>query len=95
MLKLLVREELLGSSPGPAVALDWDGEVISAREVIRRRVRAERAEAAHLEAVCEAFETGQLLILVGDAQVEDLDAPLLMREGDEVTFLKLVPLVGG
>ncbi|GAT67754.1 hypothetical protein HS048_04825 [Planomonospora sp. ID91781] len=57
----------------------------------RRRVDAERQFA---EAV-EAFGRNGFLVLVDDRQVEELDAELDLRMGTEITFLKLVPLVGG
>ncbi|MFE5585664.1 hypothetical protein [Kitasatospora sp. NPDC056531] len=43
----------------------------------------------------EAFGRNGFLVLVGDRQVEDLDAELDLRTDTEVCFLKLVPLVGG
>lgn len=42
-----------------------------------------------------AFESNRLLILVGDRQVEDLDEELRLDADTNVTFLRLVPLVGG
>lgn len=47
------------------------------------------------ERACAAFARRGFLILVNDRQVTDLDAPLELRAGTEVTFFKLVPLVGG
>jgi hypothetical protein len=35
------------------------------------------------------------VLLVDDRQVESLDETVVLRAGGEVTFLKLVPLVGG
>lgn len=45
----------------------------------------------------EAFARGSILILVGDQQAESLDEPVTLRLGQplDVTFIKLVPLVGG
>ncbi|MEU1630312.1 hypothetical protein ABZ746_34465 [Streptomyces sp. NPDC020096] len=43
----------------------------------------------------EAFARNGFLVLVGDCQVEELDAELDLRTDTEVCFLKLVPLVGG
>lgn len=45
----------------------------------------------------EAFERNGLVVLVGDEQADDLEQPVTLRLGEplEVTFLKLVPLVGG
>lgn len=44
---------------------------------------------------CEAFEKNRVLILIGDRQATELDEPVTLSKGVEVTFLKLVPLVGG
>ena len=43
----------------------------------------------------EAFEASRLLILVGNRQAESLEEEIEVRPGAEVTFLRLVPLVGG
>lgn len=42
-----------------------------------------------------AFESRQLLILVGNTQVERLDEEIVLAPRTEVSFLKLTPLVGG
>ncbi|HOB75659.1 MAG TPA: hypothetical protein PKG54_14170 [Phycisphaerae bacterium] len=47
------------------------------------------------EVALKAFQENGFLILVGDRQVEDLDEEIEIQPGVEVTFLKLVPLVGG
>ncbi len=41
------------------------------------------------------FEANGFLILVDDRQVTDLDAEIELRHDTEVSFLRLVPLVGG
>ena len=43
----------------------------------------------------EAFERRGYIVLVNDRQVTDLDAVIELGTEAEVTFLKLVPLVGG
>ncbi|MEV4459405.1 hypothetical protein [Microbispora sp. NPDC049633] len=61
------------------------------------RVHAHRrvdAEEQFAKAV-EAFGRNGFLVLVDDRQVEDLDAEIALRIDTEITFLKLVPLVGG
>jgi hypothetical protein len=50
---------------------------------------------AQYEQAVEAFSRRGYVVLVDDAQVTDLDTPVRLRIGGEVTFLKLVPLVGG
>ncbi|NUR32316.1 MAG: hypothetical protein HOV83_41800 [Catenulispora sp.] len=56
-----------------------------------RRVDAEQQAAKALE----AFQRNGFVVLVDDRQVEDLDAVVELAVGTEITFLKLVPLVGG
>ena len=48
-----------------------------------------------VESAIEAFENNRIVILVGDRQAESLDEPIELKPGGEVTFLRLVPLVGG
>ena len=43
----------------------------------------------------EAFEAGNVLVLVNDRQAESLDEELTITPDTEVSFLKLVLLVGG
>jgi hypothetical protein len=47
------------------------------------------------EKAIEAFERNGFVVLVDDRQVERLDANIALRPDTLVTFLKLVPLVGG
>jgi hypothetical protein len=47
------------------------------------------------EATIEAFERNGFVVLVDDRQVDDLDAEIALQPETMVTFLKLVPLVGG
>lgn len=44
---------------------------------------------------CEAFRENRFILLVGDRQAESLDERITVEPAAEVTFLKLVPLVGG
>ena len=44
---------------------------------------------------CTAYEQNRILVLAGDQQTESLDETLLLKRGTEVTFLRLVLLVGG
>jgi hypothetical protein len=49
-----------------------------------------------VEVALEAFANNGVLVLVDDRQVRSLDEEVALREGTtEVTFLRLVPLVGG
>lgn len=47
------------------------------------------------EKACKAFAANKILILINDKQAESLDQPLTITPKSEVTFLKLMPLVGG
>ena len=47
------------------------------------------------EKAIEAFEGNGFLVLVDDRQVERLDDEIALHPETSVTFLKLVPLVGG
>ena len=47
------------------------------------------------ERACDAFECTEFLILVDDRQAERLDESLTLTPATRVSFLKLVPLVGG
>ncbi len=47
------------------------------------------------EKALEAFEGNGFIILVDERQVEDLDTEIRIVPGTTVSFLKLIPLVGG
>lgn len=47
------------------------------------------------DAALQAFQANGFFILVGDRQVESLDERIRIQLGTEVSFVKLVPLVGG
>lgn len=61
------------------------------RQPPARKVDAE----AQCEAAFRAFERNGFLVLVGDRQMTELDAPVLDGPDVEITFLKLIPLAGG
>jgi hypothetical protein len=43
----------------------------------------------------EGFERNRFFVLVGDRQAENLDENFVVKVDTEVSFVKLVPLVGG
>jgi len=47
------------------------------------------------EKAIEAFEENGFIVLVDDRQIENLDTEIALHPETSVTFLKLVPLVGG
>jgi hypothetical protein len=50
---------------------------------------------AQYEKAIDAFTRRGYLVLVNDEQIADLDALIELQADTEVTFFKLVPLVGG
>lgn len=50
---------------------------------------------AEIAAACDGVAAKQVIMLFDDREVTDLDAPLTVTEGSVVTFLRLMPLVGG
>src|SRR5262245_31834094 len=50
---------------------------------------------AQFEKACEAYEGNRVLVLAGARQTESLDEVITIERGVEVSFLRLVPLVGG
>ncbi len=48
-----------------------------------------------LELAISAFAQNGFILLVNDVQVEDLDVELELDDDSFVSFLKLIPLVGG
>ena len=50
---------------------------------------------AQFERACEAYEENRVLVLVGDRQTGSLEETIRIERGTEVTFLRLVMLVGG
>ena len=57
----------------------------------RRRIDPVR----QFELAKRAFYTNGFILLVDDRQVDELDDEIMIRPDTTVTFLKLVPLVGG
>ena len=48
-----------------------------------------------VEIALAAFESNGFLLLVDDHQVTSLDEQVRLQPGSQISFLKLVPLVGG
>ena len=47
------------------------------------------------ESACEAFSRNGFFVLVGDYQAETLEEEITVSPGTVISFVKLVPLVGG
>jgi len=101
MITLTVRDETTAGEQLATLELQLAAEVTTVREVIRARVHQEVRDRARADAgkqtdvALAAFERGHVLVVVDDRQVETLDEQVTLRPGSVVTFLKLVPLVGG
>ncbi|WP_327649252.1 hypothetical protein [Micromonospora zamorensis] len=102
MPMITIADEATG---GPSVA-EWTMEIfdetVRLDELIRRRVVLEVAESGagvdpeeRTRATLEAFGRNGFVVLVDDRQVTSLDDTVHLHAGSRVTFLKLVPLVGG
>lgn len=50
---------------------------------------------AQFDAACRAFESNAVLVLVDEKQAESLEEEIVLAATSTVTFLRLVPLVGG
>ncbi len=50
---------------------------------------------AQYKLALDAFAGHGYIVLIDARQIDDLDAPIAFHAGSEVTFFKLVPLVGG
>ena len=59
-----------------------------------RKVKKVDPEKQYQKAI-DAFGTLSLMVIVNDRQVESLDDEIIITPKTVVTFLKLVPLVGG
>ncbi len=50
---------------------------------------------AQFQRACSSFKSNGFLVLIDDRQVTELDASFDVRPDSRVSFVKLVPLVGG
>jgi hypothetical protein len=80
-----------GSFRGLVHPTDAERTLNGTRTLQFRRIDAEE----QCLRVLEAFSHNGFVVLVDDRQVNDLDAQVELRSGTEVTFLRLIPLVGG
>lgn len=95
IIRRRVNEEVQRRAMTPKSSQSWLQPTEFERVLNGYGVKAHRAadgEARYQQAL-DSFARGDFLILVGDEQVCDLD--VRVTSADEVTFLKLVPLVGG
>ena len=86
-----IFDKTVAGARTPAMRLDLLTSTITLREMLRRRA----CEEAQYERALQAFARNGFFVLVGDRQVEDLDEDLELEADTEVSFVKLVALVGG
>lgn len=55
----------------------------------------EADEQEALETALQGFADGLFRFFVGDREIEDLDGPLALSEGDTITIIRLTMLTGG
>ncbi|MBB5111967.1 hypothetical protein AB0K27_06680 [Micromonospora echinospora] len=99
---ITVTDEVVGAPSGPAWTMAVFEETVRLDELIRRRVFLEVAESGadadpeeRTRMTLDAFGRNGFVVLVDDRQVTELDEKVRLHAGARVTFLKLVPLVGG
>ncbi|MFC5824403.1 hypothetical protein [Nonomuraea insulae] len=98
LVRLRVREEVARHNADPAARftglvrpVEAEAELNGYRAGPRRRVEWERqADVAE-----RAFQHNGFLLLVGDRQIDDLSETIDLTVDPVVSFVKLVPLVGG
>ena len=73
------------------VALTGRKNYGSARDIEGRGIDREK----QIETVLEAFTANKLLMFVDSKQITELEQQVAFAERSTVTFIKLVPLVGG
>lgn len=98
LIRHRVREEVARHNANPVER--YNGLVVptgSERELNGDRARSPRVLdwEAQAQVALNAFERNGFVVFVGDRQVADLDDELTLAESDEVSFVRLVPLVGG
>jgi hypothetical protein len=102
----LVRDETMTGREIDSWTLPGLPDTVTARELIRLRVREEvarlnAAEGGRIDweseaaAACTSFTRNGFVMLAGEHQVEDLDELIDLRRGDAIAFIRLVPLAGG
>ncbi len=98
LIRHRVREEVarFNASPGPSfsgLVQPTDSEATLNGYALRRPRRLDPE--AQAEAAIMAFTRNGFFVFVADRQVDDLDEELTLADMDVVSFVRLVPLVGG
>jgi hypothetical protein len=98
LIQLRVREEVARYNANPAPRFNGLVQPLGFEAILNgysltrpRRLDWEKQAAIALE----AFEHNGFFVFVDDRQVDDLDEELTLADTDVVSFVRLVPLVGG
>lgn len=100
LIRRRIYEECLEYNAGQRQAF----EGLVTPEAAERALNGQKAGRGHIldwqqqfRKAVEGFERNGLIVLVGDEQAIDLEQPvqLTLREPLDVTFIKLIPLIGG
>ena len=98
LIRHRVREEVarFNASPSPhfnGLVQPTDSESTLNGYALRRPRRLDPE--AQAQAAVTAFTRNGFFVFVADRQVDDLDEELTLADADVVSFVRLVPLVGG
>ena len=97
LIRARVEQEVSAYNARPAEA-PFNGLVQPVgAEVVLNGFKPRRAIDAKEQAdrAVEAFARHQFFLLLDDRQVDDLDELIVVRDLSKISFVKLVPLVGG
>jgi hypothetical protein len=93
-----VRDETMTGREIESWVLPGLPDEMTARELVRLRIRANACGAGwekEADAACAAFAGNRFVMIAGDRQVDDLDEVIDLTRAAEISFIRLVPLVGG
>jgi hypothetical protein len=98
LLRLRVREEVARFNAGASDLFRGLVRPASAAELPQgfRMPAGGRVDwQAQADAACAAFAHNGFVMITGERQIEDLDESIDLRRDNEVSFIRLIPLVGG
>jgi hypothetical protein len=98
LIRFRVREEVARYNANPAPRFSGLVQPSDAEADLNgyRRPRSRRLDwEVQAETAIQTFERNGFFVFVGDRQVDALDAELALADHDVVSFVRLVPLVGG
>jgi hypothetical protein len=98
LIRFRVREEVARHNASLAPRFNGLVQPLDAEAHLNGYVlpRARRLDwEAQADTAIRAFERNGLFVFVGERQVDDLDQELSLGDTDLVSFVRLVPLVGG